>query len=70
MAPVDGRLFLAAGKSGVAELTADGVRILRDDLTPWSVAEGHGRVYFTITPGDAAYAELDLATGQWRQLSY
>ncbi|MFC4505995.1 MULTISPECIES: hypothetical protein [Streptomyces] len=60
MALVDGRLFLAAAKSGAAELTADGVWILRDDLLPWSVAEGHGRVYFTITPGDAAYAELNL----------
>jgi hypothetical protein len=70
MALVDGRLFLAAAKSGAAELTADGVRFLRDDLLPWSVSEGHGRVCFTITPGDAAYAELDLATGRWRHLSY
>ncbi|MCF1592905.1 hypothetical protein [Streptomyces muensis] len=70
VALVDGRLFLAAAKSGVAELIAEGLRILRDDLLPWSVAEGHERVYFTITPGDTAYAECDLATGQWRQLSY
>lgn len=70
MALVDGRLFLAAAKSGTAELTAAGLHILRDDLLPWSVAEGDGRVYFTITPEEAAYAELDLATGRWRQLGY
>ncbi|NEA97997.1 hypothetical protein [Streptomyces sp. SID13726] len=70
MALVDGRLFLAAGKSGAAELTDDGVRILRDDLAPWSVAGGRGRVYFTFTPDEATYAELDLATGEWRERAY
>lgn len=70
MAEVDGRLFLAATRGGAAELTGDGLQILRDDLVPWSVAEGRSRVYFTITPDDAAYMELDLASGQWQQLSY
>ncbi|MET8981103.1 hypothetical protein ABZX85_36465 [Streptomyces sp. NPDC004539] len=70
MALVDGRLFLAAAKGGAAELTADGVRVLRHDLQPWSVAEGDERAYFTIATGDAAYAELNLATGGWRNLSY
>ncbi|MFF6980013.1 hypothetical protein ACFZAV_20235 [Streptomyces sp. NPDC008343] len=70
MAEVDGRLFLAATRGGAAELTGNGLRILRDDLVPWSAAEGQSRVCFTITPDDAAYTDLDLASGQWRQLSY
>ncbi|MEU5195685.1 hypothetical protein AB0G86_16770 [Streptomyces scabiei] len=45
MARVDGRLFLAAAKSGTAKLTADGVRVLHDELLPRSVTEGDGRVY-------------------------
>ncbi|MFE3202075.1 WD40/YVTN/BNR-like repeat-containing protein [Embleya sp. NPDC055664] len=67
---VEGRLFCAAGKGGVVELTAQGPKTLRDDIAAWSIAEGEGRVYVTETPGEAAYSELDLATGQWHRRYY
>ncbi|MFJ8743092.1 hypothetical protein ACIRL2_27390 [Embleya sp. NPDC127516] len=67
---VEGRLFCAAGKGGVVELTARGPKTLRDDIAAWSIAEGEGRVYVTETPGEAAYSELDLATGRWHRRYY
>ncbi|MFI1581636.1 hypothetical protein [Embleya sp. NPDC020630] len=70
VALVEGRLFCAAGKGGVVEPTAHGPKTLRDDIAAWSVAEGEGRVYVTQTPGEAAYCELDLATGQWHRRYY
>lgn len=70
MAKSHGRLIFAAGRSGVAELTDDGIVSLRDDLIPWSVAEGESHLYFTETPGQARYSELNLLSGQWRRLSY
>ncbi|WAS97968.1 hypothetical protein [Nannocystis punicea] len=70
MGRVDGRLFFAATKQGVLELTPEGPKTLRDDIIPWSIAEGEGRIYVTETPGEAAYSEFDLASGQWRRLFY
>jgi hypothetical protein len=65
-----GRLIFAAAQKGVVELTSTGLVALRDDIIPWAVAEGEGRLYFTETPGEPVYSELDLQTGQWRRLSY
>ncbi|QDY78694.1 hypothetical protein [Streptomyces qinzhouensis] len=70
MARVDGRLFLAATKSGVVEWTPQGPKTLRDDIVAWSVAEGEGRIYVTETPGEAAYSELDLSSGRWHRRFY
>jgi hypothetical protein len=70
VARVHDRIVFAAGKGGVAELTDAGVVVLRDDLIPWSVAEGENHLYFTETPGKAGYSELNLISGQWRRLSY
>ncbi|MFY0542093.1 hypothetical protein [Nannocystis pusilla] len=70
MGRVDGRLFFAATKQGVLEWTAEGLKTLRDDIIPWSIAEGEGRIYVTETPGEAAYSELDLASGQWHRRFY
>ncbi|MBZ3905958.1 beta propeller repeat protein [Streptomyces griseiscabiei] len=70
LAHVDGRLFLAAPKGGVLELTPEGPRTLRADLVPWSITGGESRVYVTETPGEAAYSELDLTTGEWHRRYY
>ncbi|APR81940.1 Hypothetical protein A7982_07289 [Minicystis rosea] len=70
IARVNGRTFLAATKKGVIELTPQGPKTLRDDIVPWSVVEGEGRIYVTETPGEAAYSELDLATGEWHRRYY
>lgn len=70
VAQVDGRVFLAATKQGVLELTPQGTATLNADLVPWSVVPGEGRVYVTETPGEAAYSELDLASGQWTRRYY
>ena len=70
VAQAHGRMIFAAAESGVAELTDNGIVMLREDLVPWSVSEGENHLYFTETPGKPAYSELDLVTGQWRRLSY
>ncbi|MET8828562.1 hypothetical protein ABZX40_22320 [Streptomyces sp. NPDC004610] len=71
VAVVGDRVFLAAGRSGAAELTPAGVHVLRDDLHPWTVTGGgDGVVRFTISPPEAAYAELDPEGGGWREVGY
>ena len=71
MVEVDGRLIFAAGKSGVVELQGTKLVTLRDDIIPWSVSKGEGRLYFTETPpGQSVYSEFDLSTGAWRRLDF
>lgn len=70
MANRNGRLIFAARQSGVVELAEQGLVVLRDDIIPWSVAEGEKHLYFTETPGRPAYSELDLTNGHWRRLSH
>jgi hypothetical protein len=71
MVEVDGRLIFAAGQSGVIEWQTGKVVTLRDDILPWSVSKGEGRLYFTETPtGLSVYSEFDLVTGTWRRLDF
>lgn len=71
MVEVDGRLIFAAGQGGVVELQGAKLVTLRDDILPWSVSKGEGRLYFTETPsGLSVYSELELETGAWRRLDF
>lgn len=71
MVEIDGRLIFAAGQGGVLEWQGAKLVTLRDDILPWSVSKGEGRLYFTETPsGLSVYSEFDLTTGAWRRLDF